>query len=79
MKPRGWLFWTIALVVVILLINVLYTSVSDTADLHVWTLFGYKFGFNWTSHPIPKVIIVVGGYIALHMLDQKQFEDELKQ
>lgn len=79
MKPRSWLFWAISAVVVILLINVLYTSFGEAPDVHTWTWFGYKFGFNWSSNLLLKIIIIVGGYIALHMLDQKQFEDELEQ
>ena len=78
MKSRSWLFWMIAAVVVITLINVVYMSIGEAPDVHTFTIFGWKFGINWSSHPILKVIIIIGGYIALHMLDQKQFEDELK-
>ena len=79
MKPRGWLFWTVATMVVILLINLIYTSFGEAPDMYMWTWFGYKFGFNWTSYTVLKIILTVGGYITLHALDQKQFEDELKQ
>ena len=77
MKNRSWLFWVIAISIVILLINLVYMSFGEAPDVYTWTWFGWKFGINWSSHPILKIILIVGGYITLHMLDEKQFEDEL--
>jgi hypothetical protein len=53
-------------------------SIGEAPDIYTWTWFGWRFGINWSSYPLLKVIIVVGGYAALHILDQKQLEDELK-
>ena len=78
MKSRSWLFWVIAAIVLITLANVVYMSIGEAPDIYTWTWFGWRFGINWSSYPLLKVIIVVGGYAALHILDQKQLEDELK-
>ena len=77
MKNRSWLFWVIAISIVILFINLVYMSFGEAPDVYTWTWFGWKFGINWSSYPILKIILIVGGYITLHMLDEKQFEDEL--